>query len=61
MLSRKLIIIKSLKEMRRTNRQKIGANQLLFRILKAFRRNYAEIWQNRMLMLFSKKEKHSIQ
>ena len=61
MLSRQSVIIKSVKEMKKTNRQKIEANQLLFHISEAFQRNYAEIWQSRMLMLCSKRERRSIQ
>jgi len=48
MLSRQSVIIKSVKEMKKTNRQKIEVNRLLFHISEAFQRNYAEIWQSRM-------------
>ena len=33
----------------------------MFHISEAFQRNYAEIRQSRMLMLYSKRERHSIQ
>ena len=47
--------------MKKTNRQKIEVNRLLFHISEAFQRNYAEIWQSRMLMLYSKRERRYIQ